>query len=127
MAEAIITRRGGGALVITGQTEITGTAQESISKFDTVFKLDNDDTFGKLTNPATLPTGLGRGVAFSQNNDYMSVAHPLTPFITIYKNFNEGIYKANNILPPFFDSAGYALQNGNATDTINMMKLFDKE
>jgi len=96
------------------------------SPFITIYKR-SADTFTKLTNPATLPTSVGQGVAFSENNDYMSVAHTSSPFVTIYRIYDEGIYPSNNILPPIFDSAGYALQNGNATDTIDMMKLFDKE
>ena len=37
-----------------------------------------------FSNPATLPTGAGNGVAFSPNVDAIAVAHSTTPFITVY-------------------------------------------
>jgi hypothetical protein len=39
----------------------------------------------KLTNPAVLPAGTGRGTAFSPAGTYLAVAHDATPFVTIYK------------------------------------------
>jgi hypothetical protein len=41
--------------------------------------------FNKLANPATLPPSTGRGTAFSPDGTYLSVAHSVSPFITIYK------------------------------------------
>ena len=38
----------------------------------------------KYTDPATLPTGDGRGVAFSPDGSAIAVAHTTTPFITAY-------------------------------------------
>jgi hypothetical protein len=38
----------------------------------------------KYSNPATLPTGTGRGVAFSPANNAIAVAHSTSPFITAY-------------------------------------------
>ena len=38
----------------------------------------------KFTDPATLPTGSGRGVAFSPAGNAIAVAHDTTPFITAY-------------------------------------------
>jgi hypothetical protein len=38
----------------------------------------------KYSNPATLPTGSGRGVAFSPAGDAMAVAHSSSPRITAY-------------------------------------------
>jgi len=43
------------------------------------------DTFTKLANPATLPTALGWGVAFSSDDTYMAVGFNDTPFFFIYK------------------------------------------
>ena len=39
----------------------------------------------KLANPATLPTGTGRGCSFSPDGTYLAVAHSVSPFLTIYK------------------------------------------
>jgi hypothetical protein len=38
----------------------------------------------KFTNPATLPTGNGNGVAFSPSGNDIAVAHTTSPFITAY-------------------------------------------
>ena len=42
-------------------------------------------TYYKLANPATLPTGIGTGVAFSHNSTYLAVSHQTSPNVTIYK------------------------------------------
>ena len=44
----------------------------------------------KFTNPATLPTGDGYGVAFSPDGDNIAVAHSTSPFITAYPWSNSG-------------------------------------
>ena len=38
----------------------------------------------KYTDPATLPTGNGNGVAFSPSGGDIAVAHLTTPFVTAY-------------------------------------------
>jgi WD40 repeat protein len=38
----------------------------------------------KITNPASLPTGNGRGAAWSPDGRYLAVAHYATPYVTIY-------------------------------------------
>ena len=38
----------------------------------------------KYANPATSPTGTGRGVAFSPDGSAIAVAHGTTPYITAY-------------------------------------------
>jgi hypothetical protein len=43
------------------------------------------ETFTKLGNPATLPTGVGRSVSFSLDGTYLTVVHDTTPFVTVYK------------------------------------------
>ena len=55
----------------------------------------------KLANPATLPTDIGRGVSWSADGTYMSVAHSVSPFITIYKRSGDTFTKLANpsILP----------------------------
>ena len=38
----------------------------------------------KFADPATAPTGVGRGVAFSPAGDAIAVAHATTPFVSAY-------------------------------------------
>ena len=56
-----------------------------------VVKIDFDPT--KLANPATLPTGDGRGCAFDPTGTYLAVAHENSPYITIYKRSGDTFTK----------------------------------
>ena len=56
-----------------------------------VVKIDFDPT--KLANPATLPTGTGRGCAFDPTGTYLAVAHNNSPYITIYKRSGDTFTK----------------------------------
>jgi sugar lactone lactonase YvrE len=51
------------------------------------------DTSTKLADPATLPTGGGKGVAFSGDGTYMAVGHLASPYITIYKRSGDTFTK----------------------------------
>jgi hypothetical protein len=54
------------------------------SPYITIYKRSGD-TFTKLADPSSLPTGDGRGVAFSSVGiDYLAVAHDTSPYVTIY-------------------------------------------
>ncbi len=65
------------------------------SPYVTIYKQD-DDTFTKLANPATLPTADGFGVAFSGDGVYMAVTHYTSPFVTIYKRSGDTFTKLEN-------------------------------
>jgi len=55
------------------------------SPYISTYPFGTSTGFGaKYTNPATLPTGTGNGVAFSPAGDVVAVAHATTPFITAY-------------------------------------------
>ena len=44
-----------------------------------------DAGFGtKYSNPSTLPTGIGYGVAFSPDGTVLAVAHGTSPYISVY-------------------------------------------
>ena len=92
-----------GGLVINGQIEVSAVFGETIAKNDAVYvrNIYNQDSSSKLANPTTLPTGTGRGVAFSADGVYMSVAHDVSPFLTIYKRSGDVFTKLTNptILP----------------------------
>ena len=57
------------------------------------------DTFTRLASPAPLPSGPGRGVAFSADGTYMAVAHGSSPYITIYKRSGDTFTKLANPAP----------------------------
>jgi len=50
----------------------------------------------KLVDPATLPTGQGRGVSFSPDGTYLAIGHSTTPFVTIYKRSGDTFTKLAN-------------------------------
>ena len=54
-----------------------------------------------MSNPDVLPTGHGHGCSFSQDTNYLAVAHATTPFITIYKRSEDSFTKLSNpdVLP----------------------------
>ena len=54
------------------------------------------DTFTKLANPASLPTGNGYPNQFSSDGTYLAVGHGTTPFITIYKRSGDTFTKLAN-------------------------------
>ena len=93
MGEAIITRRGGDILKIAGQTEEIVRFGEAINKYDPVYvKVAGT----KLSNPATLPTGTGNGVAFDLTGTCLAVVHNGNPYITIYKRNGDTFTKLSN-------------------------------
>lgn len=47
----------------------------------------------KLTDPSTLPTGNGKGAAWSPSGEFLAVAHATSPYITIYQKFSYGLVK----------------------------------
>jgi hypothetical protein len=65
------------------------------SPYITVYKRDGD-TFTKLPNPASLPTGNGQSVAFSSDATYMAVAHGTSPYVTVYKRDGDTFTKLPN-------------------------------
>jgi hypothetical protein len=79
--------------VATGQTYL----QSEYPELFGVLGLGKGELPGdKLPNPADLPTGTGRGVAFSSDGTYMVVGHITTPFITIYKRSGDTFTKLAN-------------------------------
>lgn len=66
-----------------------------------IFK-NTDGIFSRLSNPATLPTGMARWIKFSPSGNYLAVAHDTTPFITIYSRSGDTFTKLGNpaTLPP---------------------------
>ena len=50
----------------------------------------------KLSDPATLPTGIGQAVAFSSDDTYMAVAHSTYPYITTYKRSGDTFSKLSD-------------------------------
>ena len=98
MGEAIITRRGGNILKIAGQTEEIVKFGETINKYDPVCVKYGLYEFGvtKLSDPSTLPTNDGYGVAFDPTGTYLAVSHYSSPYITIYKRNGDTFTKLSD-------------------------------
>jgi hypothetical protein len=56
----------------------------------------------------------------------MSVANFVSPYITIYKNSYNNIFKSNNNYTDLLnqEGAGYAIQNGVANDQKNIIRIW---
>ena len=55
------------------------------SPYITAYTFNSGSGFGtKYSNPSTLPTSTGRGVAFSPDNSAIAVPHESSPYITAY-------------------------------------------
>ena len=63
-----------------------------VSPYLTIYKRSGD-TFTKLANPATLPTGIGISAAFSADGTYLCIAHYVSPYLTIYKRSGDTFTK----------------------------------
>ena len=50
----------------------------------------------KLANPATLPTGTGRGCSWDASSTYLAVAHDTSPFVTVYERSGTTLTKLAN-------------------------------
>lgn len=54
------------------------------------------DTFKKLDNPSTLPTGVAYKCQFSGDGNYLIVGHTSSPYITCYKRSGDTFNKIGN-------------------------------
>ena len=68
---------------IPGLAQFVATMNTS-SPFINIYS-QSEDTFTKLSDPATLPAGVGWASNFSADGTYLAVGHTTTPFLTIYK------------------------------------------
>ncbi len=68
-----------------------------VSPYVTVFSISGD-TYTKVSDPATLPTGNVRGVAWNPDGTSLAVAHTTSPFVTIYNRSGNTLTKVAN--PP---------------------------
>ena len=120
MGEAIIARRGGGILKIAGQTEEIVKFGEAINKYDPVYA---KFVGTKLSNPSTLPTGTGQGVAFDPTGAHLAVAHNSRPYITIY--LATACFKTNLMSDVSTAArAGYAKESGVAGEYKKIVVIF---
>jgi WD40 repeat protein len=72
----------------------------NLTPFVYIYKRDGD-TFTKLDNPSVLPTGIAIGVCFSNNSDYLVVAHVFsTRSVTIYKRDGDTFTKLSDLSIP---------------------------
>ncbi|WP_339283670.1 hypothetical protein [Paenibacillus sp. FSL R5-0486] len=85
----------------------------------------NGDVFTKLSNPDVLPTSRGNGVSFSPSSDYLFFSNATTPYFRSYRIWNKA-YKSNNSVLDLRNiaAAGYALSDGNAGDTKDVVLIW---
>jgi hypothetical protein len=67
----------------SGQKQFIAVAHDT-TPFITAYPWSGSGFGTKFSNPGTLPTANGLGVAFSPSGDAIAVAHVTTPFITAY-------------------------------------------
>ena len=76
----------------------------------------NTSTWSKVSNPSTLPTGGGKGVAFCPDGSLLAVGHATSPYITIYNTSDWSKVSNPSTLPDdtvsalSFNKAGTDLQ-----------------
>jgi len=63
----------------------------ALSPFFSVYPFSSLGFGAKLSNPATLPAGLGNGITFSPNGKMVAISHDTTPFIAAYPFSGSGI------------------------------------
>ena len=70
----------------TGSAASTTTlgVSQSSTPFLSLYPWSSNGFGTKYSNPATLPTGSGNGIAFTSTSNAVAVAHSTTPFITAY-------------------------------------------
>ena len=92
------------------------------SPYITIYKRSGD-TFTKLSNPSSRPTGNGEGCAFSPDGMYLAVAHATSPYITIYiAGYQANLYVDDST---YVDCLlGYAIESGTSNETKKVAKLF---
>jgi hypothetical protein len=54
------------------------------TRFVTIYER-NSDSFAKIPDPDTLPTGNAVSACFSVDGNYLAIAHSVSPYVTIYK------------------------------------------
>ncbi len=67
----------------------------STSPYLTVYNVSGA-TPTKITNPITLPTGTGLGVAFSPDGSKIAVGHMTSPYLTVYNVNGDALTKIPN-------------------------------
>src|SRR5690606_11234117 len=76
-AQAYVKDNGVRKPVFAAGDSLLAVAHQS-SPYVTIYNTSN---WAKITNPSTLPTNTGRGVAFSPDGSLMAVAHQSSPYV----------------------------------------------
>lgn len=77
----------------TGDVYLTALTGDGVSRLTAVW---NWEVPLKLTNPASLPVGTGRGAGWSPDGRFLSVAHDSSPYVTIYEREGTTFTKLTN-------------------------------
>lgn len=84
------------------------------------------DMFLKLANPAVLPPGNGTAISYSNDGTFLSVGAGSSNYLVVYSVIYNQVYKSLNLLSDLASatSAGYALENGVAGETKNIILIW---
>ena len=83
-----------GGVTITGAETLQGVAQETLVEGDTIYTNDYNAHINVLLNePDVQPTNSAYAVEFTNDDVYAAVAHPSSPYVTIYKRNGDDFTK----------------------------------
>lgn len=99
--------------------------------FVSVYPIVSSAFGAKVTNPATLPAGSGRGVAFNPYSGHLAVAHTTTPYVSVYpfstgfspKIADPSILPGGNAEACCWSPDGSHLLVGGTTGTVRFYRL----
>ncbi|WP_339234594.1 tail fiber protein [Paenibacillus sp. FSL R5-0517] len=95
------------------------------SPYMSLYDLKNGG-FSKYPNPSVLPTGIGYGVDFSPDSNFLGVAHGALPALTLY-DMRDGVYLSSNVRSSISASdigLGYAKESGIAGEAKKIVKIW---
>lgn len=82
----------------------------AVSPYVVVIRVSKDGYGTAFSNPATLPTGYGRGIGWGPNSDVLAVGHSTAPYVTTYPvNSSTGFGTKYANPATAFGSSGYGL------------------
>jgi hypothetical protein len=85
---------GGGGVTITGAQTLQGIAAEPVVEGDTIYTKSYNAHINVLLNePDVQPTNSAYAVEFTNDDVYAAVAHPTSPYVTIYKRNGDDFTK----------------------------------
>lgn len=84
------------------------------------------DMFVKLANPPVLPPGNGTAISYSNDGTFLSIGAGSSNYFLMYSVIYNQVFKSNNLMSDLAlaASAGYALEDGVAGETKNIILIW---